>query len=570
MAMHRETPAKTIGSITPAMNFGYVSIEGEATRPMRYYRDGDRVSSCCLYLKDDTGSMRVTAFRQVAEKLAKRGVSIRKGDTIKVAGKIRVVEGDNISMTLEIPDHLEVLETTAPEQIALEELKGIDDGKSVELKASISRIELPRSARAPFRVFLADGTGTGELKIWPNQFERIANQEKLLEGAIIGLRALKSEYRGKPQLELENGRDLVILAAASTMDAPPAPERAAAVELRNITLEDVGKQVTVKATVSDVRFPREGTRAPYTVTLVDGGAKLPLVFWSDTHADMKNAAQLKPGAVVRVGASVGQYRGRVQLRLDNASDLVILESSRADGEKQPSAAGARKGSAARPGSGLPVLSPDEALAKPDRTRVTVRGIVERVRLASAGTKAPNTIYLKTEGESVPLVYWTSTCEIPSDQLPGPGAEIKATVMVASYRGVKQLKLSSAGDYALERRGSSPGQASAGAPVRSKSSGSVNLPRLSSLQRADVGAWVRIKGRVKSVIESTKQTAPYRIILEEGSATATVVVWPDVWANVLPGKRPTPGVTVRALGKVTEFHDKKQVRVIRSANLEVVR
>ena len=55
MAMSRETPAKEISSITPAMNFAYIKVKGIATRPMKYYRTGDKVSSCYIYLKDKTG-----------------------------------------------------------------------------------------------------------------------------------------------------------------------------------------------------------------------------------------------------------------------------------------------------------------------------------------------------------------------------------------------------------------------------------------------------------------------------------------------------------------------------------
>ena len=108
MAMSRETPVKEISSITPAMNFAYITIKGEATRPMKYYRDGDKVSNCYIYLKDKTGDMRVTAYRQVAEKLYNKDVYILKGDQVEVSGKIRVAEGDKISMMLEVPDHLKI------------------------------------------------------------------------------------------------------------------------------------------------------------------------------------------------------------------------------------------------------------------------------------------------------------------------------------------------------------------------------------------------------------------------------------------------------------------------------
>jgi len=108
MAVNRDTPVKEISSITPAMNFAYITIKGEATRPLKYYRSGDKVSSCYIYLKDKTGDMRITAYRQVAEKLYNKDVYILKGDTVEVSGKIRVAEGDKVSMMLEVPDHLKI------------------------------------------------------------------------------------------------------------------------------------------------------------------------------------------------------------------------------------------------------------------------------------------------------------------------------------------------------------------------------------------------------------------------------------------------------------------------------
>ena len=218
MAMHRDIPVKSIASITPAMNFGYITVMGKASQPMRYYKSGGKITSLNLYLEDESGDIRVAAYRNVAEELNKEGISVRKGDKVKVSGTVKVRD-NNVSILLQNPKHFKVISSTGVELVSLEEVPGFDDDTSLSFKAKISRINLPGSPRGPFTIKVEDGTGSGILKVWPSQFEELDKPGELVEGAIVKVRALKSSYRGKPQLQLESPGDLVVLAQASATDA---------------------------------------------------------------------------------------------------------------------------------------------------------------------------------------------------------------------------------------------------------------------------------------------------------------------------------------------------------------
>jgi DNA/RNA endonuclease YhcR with UshA esterase domain len=97
-------------------------------------------------------------------------------------------------------------------------------------------------------------------------------------------------------------------------DAPLTP-------VAGITKALVEHEVTVQAVISNIREP-SGPHAPYNVSLTEGGATLPLIFWPDLQAQI--ASKLKVGNVVRVTALVSVYRDALQLRLRSAAALNVV------------------------------------------------------------------------------------------------------------------------------------------------------------------------------------------------------------------------------------------------------
>ena len=120
--------------------------------------------------------------------------------------------------------------------------------------------------------------------------------------------------------------------------------------IASITKALTNHQVTVQAVISEVREPRSD-RAPYTVSLTEDTATLPLVFWSDLQAQI--ATRIKTGNVVRVKATVSVYRDQLQLRLRTASAFEVVTAAETTTSAPPTAAA--------PPAAAPVESPTATL-----------------------------------------------------------------------------------------------------------------------------------------------------------------------------------------------------------------
>jgi len=574
MAMYRDVPSTTIGAISPTMNYAYKSVTGRATQAPRFYEENGKLTGVQLTIADDGGELRVRGFKPVAEALRQRGVQIRKGDKVKVAGTLRVIE-DNVSMMLQVPEHIELLDTVAPTSVALNELGGVEDGKLVTVRGIISRIDMPRSERAPYNIVMSDGTGDGRIVAWRNVFEAIDGEARLQRGTTIEVRANVAQFHGEPQLQLADARDVTVVADASQTDATPAgaageATTTPAVALSELGSDRVGQNVQIKGIVRSVRAPADGTRAPYMVTLDDNGTEMTMVFWSSTYAQLANAAALCAGASVKATVAVSEYRGKLQLTLKDATNLEIGKADSAAPAAKPTAPAPAK-APAKPAAAAAasVLTPSAAAAREDGAQVVVSGMVKNVRLAPADSRAPTCIYLVGDKADVPLVCWADTYEaIPSDQRPGVNSTIKAAVTVASFKGTKQLKLMSAADFSLLARGViTTTSAAAEKPVLQTNGGDVSV-REALTKEANTA--VRVKAKIKTIIPPPSDRTPYRIILEDGGKELTVVIWAQAFAQIPPDQRPEPGNMVCAEGLIVEYKGTKQVRVNGANHLRLIK
>jgi aspartyl/asparaginyl-tRNA synthetase len=100
-------------------------------------------------------------------------------------------------------------------------------------------------------------------------------------------------------------------------DAPLTP-------IASITKALTNHEVTVQAVISNVREP-SSTRAPYLVSLTEGGATLPLVYWSDMQPQL--ASKVKVGNLIQVNAKVSVYRDQLQLLLHDTTTLNVVKEA---------------------------------------------------------------------------------------------------------------------------------------------------------------------------------------------------------------------------------------------------
>lgn len=104
-------------------------------------------------------------------------------------------------------------------------------------------------------------------------------------------------------------------AAQPRADRPLVPDRAAPlVRLADMTAGRAGERITVSGLITRVSIPRPGSNAPYILTLEDGGAEVPAVFWGAVLQAQGGRLPM-PGQAVRMQGEIDLYNGTVQLKV---------------------------------------------------------------------------------------------------------------------------------------------------------------------------------------------------------------------------------------------------------------
>jgi DNA/RNA endonuclease YhcR with UshA esterase domain len=224
-------------------------------------------------------------------------------------------------------------------------IEGLPIDSTVEVQATIKSISKPgEGSKAPVKLTIADETGSIALVIRQDSFEVIESQYGLATGDSIRVLAQVTEFRNERQLTLRNVADISVLSKSaapaspapsimpgpapsttptpppSTTPSPAPPQKTKpTTPLAKINQSMNGQEVYIQATISDIREPREGSKAPFIVTLSEGDSKVSMVFWSNLHKQI--AQHIRVGNVIRATAVVSEYRGTLQLKLRNAKDI---------------------------------------------------------------------------------------------------------------------------------------------------------------------------------------------------------------------------------------------------------
>jgi len=103
-ASRREPSLVRIGDIKPVMNYSTVRVQGILESEARALRDG----TVLYLLADETGSLPVFLRRAPEGKLPKAG------SRVAATGCLSVGAGNRVSMRVQDPGQIEVLEHTAP------------------------------------------------------------------------------------------------------------------------------------------------------------------------------------------------------------------------------------------------------------------------------------------------------------------------------------------------------------------------------------------------------------------------------------------------------------------------
>jgi DNA/RNA endonuclease YhcR with UshA esterase domain len=281
--------------VNPAMNFAFVRVEGAVISRVDVAPDGGYLS---FMLRDDSGAIRVTAYRQAFEQLRAAARIPRPGDLLVLDG------------TLRIRDDEAVLIVNAGNDVALTRSEALDVPLSAvdalqpgDRARTVGQLRAMRRVREGFWVLtLRDGTAALDVPLSSAVDPPYAPGDWLrVEGGI-------GAFRESKQLLVD---DLGAITRAEPRPPDIRPIDGFGPDLR-------GTWVAVQGEVADVQPFKNGVR----LVLQDESAQtIDVILFERVWQVMPISSTLAPGDVLQISGELGAYRGRSQIVPELAEDV---------------------------------------------------------------------------------------------------------------------------------------------------------------------------------------------------------------------------------------------------------
>lgn len=297
----------------------------------------------------------------------------------------------------------------------------------------------PQAAGDPIRVVLCEQPMV--VALFPIDVARaaVAAGRAPKVGGHIGVAGVIGEHKGELQVTVASADDVALLDAAQ-FPAPIAGQAPVRVE-PTVTVaqvaDHVGERVTVTAPIAEYKAPWN-ERAPHTLAINDGTAKVDVVFWSDMAGQI-DLASLKPGAKATATGMAQLYKERLQLRLDAPDKLLV--DGKAVG-KASVAAGAPPATPSAPAPRTDGTSPISAAAGMLDQPITIVATVKGVRDAWS-EKAPNIVTVVDDSGTIDVVYWSQVKDKLAPGLAAEGSRLRISGVVNQHNGRTQIKVTDA-------------------------------------------------------------------------------------------------------------------------------
>jgi DNA/RNA endonuclease YhcR with UshA esterase domain len=487
-AVRLPLPQISIGQASATMNFAYVEIAGQVVRGPTYNPDSRSLS---FTVADDTGEMRVWAFRNVVEDLRAAGRVPGLGDRVAVAGTLRVREED-ISLILNTPEHLEVMRPKAEER-TLGSITAADALRRVRVRGQVWEVREPYSGL--ILITLRDATGAIDVAVDSSLRYLTGDLRPPDVGQSMEVVATVSLYRNTPQLIPPSVQDIFLLAET----VPVANKR----PIGTLSAADEGRLVTVRGTIRQA----DAFSAGYRMLLEDGTGSVTVLLWNDLYRALPDPSALRADAALEVTGEVAIYRNTLEVIPTRPRDIVLLTAA-------PSARALSIGALA-----------DEPLG----AVVTVEGAVIRAESFQNGFR----LTLDDGTGQVILILWLRVY----DELPNPAslresAWVRATGKLEEYKGQREIVPARGADVAVTPPAEAP-----------------HRREIASITRADRGALVTIEG---TVVRSEPFSLGYRVWVDDGSGEILVLLWQNIYDRIAGRERLVPGAQVQVTGIVEKY------------------
>lgn len=199
------------------------------------------------------------------------------------------------------------------------------------------------------------------------------------------------------------------------------------VHLRDVTAGRVDERLTVRAVLRAVDVPPPGSNAPYKLTLEQDGVERVAVFWEDVFREMQRTLP-SPGETLLVNGQVDEYRGTVQIKVWDASDLRAVSALK----KKAASTAATTGTIA----GISAAAEGEVF--------TVTGTLGEPRSIRGGVIYP----LRDESGEIALLFWDNQVSGEERDALEAGVRVRVSAPLKVYKGTLELIPEDAGGFTV--------------------------------------------------------------------------------------------------------------------------
>ncbi len=394
LARRMDIPTVSAADALGTMNMAYVRIQGRVTRSLSYDPTGGYLA---FWLDDGTGEVRVSSYRDVTQALLAAGRVPALGDTVTVAGTLRIRE-DYVALTLNAAEHL-TLERPDPVMLKANTLTPLDVGLRVRVVGEVRQVRTPYAGMTLITV--RDDSGEIVVAVDETTTALTGALPEIVEGQGIVVTGAVSLYKDAPQLVPASVADIVLSAAPSQAVVAPV------ISLNEVTPDAAGSWMTLRGRV----VLMEGFKGGMKATLDDGAGQISLVLWERVYTALADPLALDVGAEVEVQGEIGVYQGELQITPEGPADIVIVT----------------------PAPEIPWVAVGDLQTSDAGRVVRLRGVLGALQGFSAGAKA-----LLDDGTgSINVLLWTNILTA-LDPPPAEGMQVEVIGVIQEYRGELEI------------------------------------------------------------------------------------------------------------------------------------
>jgi DNA/RNA endonuclease YhcR with UshA esterase domain len=480
-----------IGQIGGMMNMAYVRVEGLVTKGPDYDPVGEGLS---FTVNDDTGELRVSAYRTDARDLIAMNRIPSVGDHISVAGNVRVRE-DFTAMYINAPELLQITRPE-PEDAQVGQLSPLDIGRRVRVRGQVREVRTPYAGLT--LITLRDSSGEVAVAVSEALAQLTGPLAAITVGQSLEVVAAVSLYGDTPQLVPASTADLVVLSGETTL--------ATLRQVGSLTSPDVGQWVQVQGQIVESNPFSAGIK----FTVDDGSGQIVVLMWDSVYARVPYSATLDVGAQIKAQGNVSAYKGELELVPEVAQDIAILVGAPPPEEATVGA-----------------LSPADA-----GRMVTLRGVLGPAQPFSAGVR-----YTLNDGTGdITMLLWSNVVtEAPAGL--GASTEVRVLGQISEYKGALEIVPRRGGDIQVLGVGVLPTPTPA------------TVTPIASLTTANEGQVLTVEGTLGEV-ETFSQGL--RFPLQDDDGEIVLLLWQNVIDAYPDAGKLKTGLRVRITGEIQVY------------------